>query len=696
MNDWADKLKRVIPQMPEIEEKQDDEPLYGEEKNYVPNEINFYSQAKIELNFNASNMGSRNRYTVADGIVQDILSELNSLQNIEIGYEPFIDNDRDAIIIFINNYILLCSTQKDNVLYVYGIEIDKYADIDKIEISNVFEITKGNNVTRKPNPHLRYFYQQLKNNQIEKDDDKPTIWNIKNQTIPLVLNSEKIRPEDKHYFQEYLKSVEYIELYPEKEDTLFFHLNGYTIKALFSRYKNHLYIFNITLAREVQSSFYIKSSVFYIAENQNDVDNRQEDFNIVSLYNEVYKNRVAPKLQECLTNVKDRDIELNFEPPKHHITQEDDQISRIHHQDLKFYYQKDNKTKAVILTDSLKIECTIHRTNIDVKGTSMQDLTIPNIKDFELCLVKGSIFKITKGDQKKRRKDNPHLINFLSKAKKETPKEIPTVVASSKVVNRNNSYNFKNIILSGVAGVGKTHNHLKLINLIEMGVNELEIFDKLQSEDDYFELVSKDRIEFITFHQNYSYEEFIEGFRPSANGGIDIEDGIFKKFSEIAEKDKKKKYYFVIDEINRGNLSKIFGELITLIEESKRDILSVKLPYSKRSFTIPDNLFIIGTMNITDQSISKMDIALRRRFIFVNIKPNSDFVCEIFRDRYLELNRFISEELGDDHLIGHSYFMKCNHENLQFVLDYQIKPLLGDYFYGDDDSLEKVFNILES
>ena len=157
--------------------------------------------------------------------------------------------------------------------------------------------------------------------------------------------------------------------------------------------------------------------------------------------------------------------------------------------------------------------------------------------------------------------------------------------------------------------------------------------------------------------------------------------------------EKEKNFYLVIDEINRGNISKIFGELITLIEESKRDKYEVTLPYSKQKFSIPSNLYIIGTMNTTDKSIALIDVALRRRFTFIKMKPNTDLVLKSFQDTFEKLNKKITEHIGEDYQIGHSYFMNIDDGDLSFVLEYKIKPLLEEYYYGDD-RISEVLDIL--
>lgn len=382
----------------------------------------------------------------------------------------------------------------------------------------------------------------------------------------------------------------------------------------------------------------------------------------------------------------------------------------------------------------------------------------------------------------------------------------------------------KNIMLYGAPGVGKTHNYKRLISMIENGEDEKTIFDtisKNETTNDFnyleFDEAKKDnRVEFVTFHQSYSYEDFIEGFRPSENTHIELEDGIFKlicnkaknqvketKFQHISfdeafdilrtqyieneldkiysvsnveiiihefkertikvqssnakdtqyvkksdletvvqsilnnevqkpsdiknldvKKDtislgglyypigrkiveiinntkknieeKEKNFYIVIDEINRGNISKIFGELITLIEEDKRDDYEVTLPYSKEKFKIPSNLYIIATMNSTDKSIATIDIALRRRFTFLKMEPKKELVeNEKAKALMNELNEHIKETIGKDYQLGHSYFMKIENENdLLFVKEYKIKPLLEEYFYGDEINYNKAIEIL--
>lgn len=260
----------------------------------------------------------------------------------------------------------------------------------------------------------------------------------------------------------------------------------------------------------------------------------------------------------------------------------------------------------------------------------------------------------------------------------------------------------KNIILYGAPGVGKTHNTKKLITLIESNQDEKTIFKEIENNTQNsgveISLELENRVKFVTFHQSYSYEDFIEGFRPNLHANIELKDGIFKEMVSDAIKDEENNYYLIIDEINRGNISKIFGELITLIEEDKRDIYEVTLPYSKEKFKVPSNLYIIATMNSTDKSIATIDIALRRRFTFLKMKPNEELITfSHAKEVFNKLNTFIEEHLSEDYKLGHSYFMKIqNKEDLEFVKEYKIKPLLEEYFYADEDNYKKVIEILEN
>lgn len=236
---------------------------------------------------------------------------------------------------------------------------------------------------------------------------------------------------------------------------------------------------------------------------------------------------------------------------------------------------------------------------------------------------------------------------------------------------------------------------------------ELELIDHTKSMPDsvqafhYVHDLEHEFVKFVTFHQSYSYEDFVEGIRPETVDGkivYNLKDGVFKKICNDAKNDPNRdnKYVLIIDEVNRGNISKIFGELITLIEQDKREELSINLAYSQKKFTVPKNLYIICTMNTADKSLVQMDAALRRRFAFMELMPKYDLidrkVGSVHLGRLLKtLNDKIRKENLRDKQIGHSYFMGItNQKELQLVFKYEIIPLLQDYFYDDYNLLEKI------
>ena len=262
-------------------------------------------------------------------------------------------------------------------------------------------------------------------------------------------------------------------------------------------------------------------------------------------------------------------------------------------------------------------------------------------------------------------------------------------------------------------GSGSTHYiHMKHIERCDpFPHKKLKLMDptkempKIVQQQVYVNDLNPEFIKSVTFHPSYSYEDFVEGIRPvTVNGNIryELKDGIFKEICNLATNDPDNNYLLIIDEINRGNIPKIFGELITLIEDNKRNKLSVNLAYSQNKFTVPPKLFIIGTMNTADKSLIEVDAALRRRFAFYELMPDPDLpeldveVGKVNLGKLLRaLNKRIREEDLRDKQIGHSYFMPKNGtpltpENLQRIFKYEVIPLLYDYFYGEFDTLEKV------
>lgn len=321
----------------------------------------------------------------------------------------------------------------------------------------------------------------------------------------------------------------------------------------------------------------------------------------------------------------------------------------------------------------------------------------PGLENMEFFVCsQGSLFKLSKNEYEQ----------ILDLIREENP------VQTNKVVNKYTKEDFlndvyvtdtkydrfvsvlkkkKNIILQGPPGVGKTFAAKRLAYSI------------MEEKND-------DRIEFVQFHQNYSYEDFMLGYKPCENG-FEMKYGIFYQFCQKASNHLDKDYFFIIDEINRGNMSKIFGELLMLIEPDYRDN-KIKLAYNGLDFSVPQNLHIIGMMNTADRSLALIDYALRRRFSFFTMEPGFDTdgfkkyqqklnspVFDKLIDRVKDLNDEIlkDDSLGSGFCIGHSYFCNldtCTNENLLDIVDFDILPMLNEYWFDEPSKVERWKNDL--
>ena len=281
-----------------------------------------------------------------------------------------------------------------------------------------------------------------------------------------------------------------------------------------------------------------------------------------------------------------------------------------------------------------------------------------------------------------------------------------------------------NTILYGPPGTGKTwHTVTHAVAIVEhREIGEVAQEDRATVKRRFDEHRRAERIEMVTFHQNTTYEDFVEGIRPvladGTNGSAEapsepgdgrevryeLSRGVFRRIAERAAQDKDWRYVLVIDEINRGNIAQIFGELITLIEDSKRigqdDEAWVTLPGSKTDFGVPANLHVLGTMNTADRSIALLDTALRRRFVFEEMMPdpshpgvNEDVDGVDCRKLMEVMNRRIAVLLDREHQVGHTYFLGVGTVNvLASTFRTRIMPLLQEYFYDDWEKICAVLN----
>ncbi|WP_441368285.1 McrB family protein [Acinetobacter lwoffii] len=353
-------------------------------------------------------------------------------------------------------------------------------------------------------------------------------------------------------------------------------------------------------------------------------------------------------------------------------------------------------------------------------------------------------FNVKSGSDEKVNKkvwgDYIETLKALKKRKQESRNILDSYLMIVQQDKLNDALFTRNQILYGPAGTGKTYNTinealsivykvtqdtLKEIIQKELRSKNTPISDRNMREEmtqrfnEYLESTKdqKAQIGFVTFHQSYGYEDFVEGIKVKEDKGqlkYPVDAGVFKRFCESAKDNPTENYVLIIDEINRGNISKIFGELITLIEESKRadqpEALSVTLPYSNDPFSVPNNLYIIGTMNSSDRSLTSVDIALRRRFEFVEMMPDYEVLDDIAINGLVKksvstilktINQRIKVLLDRDHCIGHAYFthlkptpnkLPATVQDVMRAFEKKIIPLLQEYFFDDWEKINLVLN----
>ena len=328
--------------------------------------------------------------------------------------------------------------------------------------------------------------------------------------------------------------------------------------------------------------------------------------------------------------------------------------------------------------------------NLQTIGALFGDVNAANQQSFVHSAYDIEDFKLPDGHDYEK-----DLDNILYKYENNI-KPIASSVDRTQTNSKTTSSVMLNTILYGPPGTGKTYNTVSIAKEIlgAASLDEITSIGRLKKE-------FPNRIDFVTFHQSFAYDDFVEGLRASTtNTGsltYKVEEGIFKRICQNVELGKPS--VLIIDEINRGNISKIFGELITLIEDTKRqgedEELVVTLPYSKESFSVPKELHIIGTMNTADRSLVMIDTALRRRFNFIEMMPEPELLENIEGidcPKLLQtINERIEQVLDKEHAIGHSFFIKCKTaEDVINVFKNNLLPLLEEYFFDDFDKIQPI------
>ncbi|MEV0436788.1 AAA family ATPase [Nocardia sp. NPDC050413] len=340
--------------------------------------------------------------------------------------------------------------------------------------------------------------------------------------------------------------------------------------------------------------------------------------------------------------------------------------------------------------DDSRDECK-HVVPVDWDTSFAQRLETPQGWRRTLVKVKDSLF----AELTKNRRDAPPQ---ASSAEPELPESISEIIAA---LDRKGQ-----VILHGPPGTGKTRRALDVALAIHGRTADIDGSTRNAAVN---ELLRAGRVRLVTFHPSYGYEDFVEGFKPAHHPGtaglhLELTDGLFHKLcADAAKADEADKFLLIIDEINRGDLPRIFGELITALETDKRG-LSIDLPISQRTFAVPPNVRIIGTMNTADRSVGHLDAAIRRRFAFVPVGPDPDVVSGAIGP--LDLSEFLSSlndriatHLDADHQIGHAYLLHnglpvSTEEEIAAAYYHDIVPLLEDYCMGRTELLHRILGTL--
>ena len=601
--------------------------------------------------------------------------------------------------------------------------VDNLDEIEKIE--NEIELSEEERENLKfKNSLIAVLSDMLKEDTTEKDDEleKKAFNNFFSPYIESICSDK-----EKNIAEEYLKKYRAFllpEIYNSSEE--FEKLNKILNKKDFNlsysfenprdkKTRKYIYFKNINDENGVYDGIY---PIFYQYSSSTEQKYYKKKYLILSFgkgLNSLYDWDKRLKLKTISDYFKEKNIEIEKVFNNYY---ESSYVYRVYEIADKNF--ENNKKLHIEIFKDLKRILKYYKDYISILDNKIKDFYNENkeklkeIPDFNE-LLNTYILLLSDDYIEKKREYNKNFNKFL------------------KTLNIDNFKFPQNTILYGPPGTGKTYNSIfysvgiikkdkSIIDMIEDKTKNISNIEKEEIFNNFNDLKEQKQIEFVTFHQSYSYEDFVEGIRPTLdnkNISENIESieenkknlkytlyfGIFKNICERAESNLDKNYVLIIDEINRGNISKIFGELITLLEPSKRlgetEELKIRLPYSDEEFGVPKNLYILGTMNTADRSIALLDIALRRRFNFIEMPPKYNLLKTInckegeinLQDLLEAINARIEFLLDKDHLIGHSYFINIkSFEDLKAIFKNSIIPLLQEYFYDDFEKIKFILN----